>query len=242
MKRGKLRRMSTEQLDLLLQEELRKETPDEEVVLPILETLENREQKPRKKRNRIISIAAAAATIVLLITVVPKAAGANSAFDVLIRLTDSVLQFFAPGKQPSAAGSEYTFQTNNPGLQKLYDKVIELGVTDSVVPSWLPEEYDAQEIKYTQYDGWEKINAVYKNSQKSIVIMYKICGEISPTQYEIHSGQYEIYERGEIGHALARNGEKWTAAWVNNGVECMITADVNKDELFKIIDSIYGRG
>lgn len=100
MKRNKLKRMSIAQLDELLQAELRKETPDEEVVLPILEILEAREQKPKRKNRWVISVAAAAALLVLLTAVVPKAVGANSLWDAILQLTDSVMQFFAPGVEP----------------------------------------------------------------------------------------------------------------------------------------------
>ena len=241
MKRDKLHRLSTKQLDELLQAELRKDMPDEEVVLPILEILETREQQPRKKHNRIASIAAVAAILVLLITAVPKTAGADSTFDALIRLTDSVLQFFAPGKQPSASGSEYTFQTDNPGLQQLYDQVVELGITDPIVPMWLPEGYAVLEIKQTKHDNWKKITATYKNAEKYVVITYKACDEISFTQYERRNGLFDVYERGGVGHAVISNGERWTASWVNNRVECMITANIDKDGLCKMIDSIYGR-
>ena len=242
MKRNKMRRMSTAQLDALLQEELRKDTPDEGVVIPILEMLEDREQKPQRKPNWIINAAAVAAVFALLIALMPKAVGADSVMDVFVHLTDSVLQFFTPGEQPAPTESEYTFQTDNPGLQQLYDKVAALGITDPIVPTWLPEGYELAEFKITSYDNNEKICSTFKKNDEFIVMVFKILAdETVQNKYERQNGQLEIYERGGIGHVLTNNDEKWTATWVRTDVECMITVNIEKDDLRKIIVSIYGR-
>ena len=241
MKRNKLKRMSIAQLDELLQAELRKDTPDEEVVLPILEILEAREQKPKRKNRWVISVAAAAALLVLLTAVVPKAIGANSLWDAILQLTDSVMQFFAPGVEPRIAEIEYTFHTDNPGLQQLYDKVTELGITEPIVPMWLPEGFELNELKATSFDGDTKISCSFYRESKSIIITYRFSDDISSTQYERQMGQIETYESGGVMHAIARNSWNQIAVWAWNGVECEIAMDSNLDDLRKVIDSIYRR-
>jgi len=237
MKRYK--KMTTDELDALLQAELRKDTPDEEVVLPILKVLEERERGPHKTNRWIISLASIAAALALLIMVVPKAVGASSFWDAVLCVTDSVVQFFTPGEDSEAG---YVFETDNPGLQQLYDKVVELGITDPIVPMWLPNGYELTELKESSIEGFNKIFSVYKGDSGSIVITYKIFDEASVTQYERMLEEVEVYEWSRIGHAIVRNADNWTATWTRDRVECMITVDVNnKEDIYRIIQSIYWR-
>ena len=48
--------------------------------------------------------------------------------------------FFSPD-EPTQAIEEYEFRTEHPGLQEVYDAVAGLGVTEPVVPMWIPEGY-----------------------------------------------------------------------------------------------------
>lgn len=235
------RRMTTAQLDELLQAELRKVTPDEEVALPILEVLEEREQKPRRKNRQIIRWGAVAAVLALLIAVVPKVAGTDSLWDMVLHVTDNFLQFFAPGDTPNPTEAEYIFETDNPGLQQLYDKVAELGITAPVVPMWLPEGHELTAINVSEFVGGVKISASFKMDDNEIVIIYKISDEISSDQYERADTQVEIYEEGRVKHTIMENAEKWTVSWVKDNIGCLVTAKVNKADIYRIIQSIYWR-
>jgi len=239
MKRYK--RMTTAQLDALLQAELRKDTPNEEVVLPILEILEQREEKPRRKNRWIISAAAIAAALALVVTVLPKAAGADSFWDAVLHMTDSVLQFLAPGDTPDSTEADYVFETDNPGLQQLYDKVVELGVTDPIVPMWLPDGYELVKTDFLNLDGSIKLSFLFKSANNEIVIAYKIAKETSSTQYERLLEHVEVYEEGRVGHSITKNTGNWVINWVQNNVEGLITAGVNKEDIYRIIQSIYRR-
>ena len=255
--------MSTHQLDAVLQQELQKENPESEVVLEIIRILEDREADrpveisrkisdawkkykdrtiPQKrnvrKRGWYIS-AAAVAAVVLLITAVPKAVGASNIFDVLVRFTDSVVQFFAPNDDPGDLQNEYTFQTDNPGLQQLYDEVVRLGVTEPVVPMWLPEGYELAELKVDPMPKNAKIHAYFANGDTYINISFQISDEITSTQYERVAGEMEVYEFAGTGHVIMENENSFSAAWAKVGVECFITTSLDNQDLYKIIKSIY---
>lgn len=257
--------MSTHQLDAVLQQELQKENPESEVVLEIIRILEDREADrpveisrkisdawkkykdrtiPQKrnirKRGWYIS-AAAVAAVVLLITTVPKAVGASNIFDVLVRFTDSVVQFFAPNDDPGDLQNEYTFQTDNPGLQQLYDEVVRMGVTEPVVPMWLPEGYELAELKVDPMPMNTKVYGKFVKEDKHITISYQIADDITSTQYEKMHGQMEVYEFDGTGHVMMENENSFSAAWAKDGVECFITTSLDNQNLCKIIDSIYRR-
>lgn len=164
--------MPTEELDKILQAELEKEHPNEEVVLPILHELKEREKDiPVKKtpevleileklskhntsskqsihkRRWLTGIAAAAAVVCIVVMTMSPTAQAESLFDILVRWTSSVFEFFTPEQDASNPPVEIVFETDNPGLQQLYDKVTELGVTELVVPMWLSEGFVLSEIR-----------------------------------------------------------------------------------------------
>jgi len=202
--------MSTSQLDDILQAELQKEHPDENTVLPILEILEDREgrdttapteaaraawekfkkntAKPKQRRSPIKWITSIAAVVVIVCAVllaVPLEAEADTLLDRLMYLTDRVLQFFDPDSDPGDLQREYIFETDNPGLQQLYDKMLELGVTEPVVPMWLPDGYALVELRVTPMRDFTKVYANLANREDSIMMQYKLVTAATTTQYEV---------------------------------------------------------
>ena len=146
---GELKNMSTLQLDDMLQKELQKEHPDENVVQPILKVLEDREKgypveitetaraawdqfkentektKPKKSSHKwFVRVAAVAAIVCIVALAIPQQAEAGSLFDRLLHWTGRVLQFIDPDSDPGDLDTKFVFETDNPGLQQLYDKVV----------------------------------------------------------------------------------------------------------------------
>ena len=255
--------LSTEELDQILQAELEKEYPDEEVVLPILHELEEREkdipvektpevleilEKLRKhetpskqsihKRRWLAGIAAAAAIIFFVIMSVPATAQAESLFDILFRWTSGVFEFFTPEQDASNPPVDVVFETDNPGLQQLYDKVTELGVTELVVPMWLPEGFVLSELKNSTIPGGGKVFGKLENGNDAILITYRISTDISPKVEKEETG-VEVFEAGEVSHFMVENNNNFSVTWTVNGVECVINADIQKEDIYSIIMSIY---
>ena len=103
------KQLPTAELDHILQEELEKKYPNQEVVLPILQILEEREKdypveetpevlamlgklsehepstkQSKSKRRWIAGVAAVAAVACIIVMALPRTVGAESIFDVLI--------------------------------------------------------------------------------------------------------------------------------------------------------------
>ena len=161
--RAALEQLPEEELKDLLQAELERPEPDGDSVRLILRVLEEKGRgretpmTPRKeqawqiycrrveslRRSRTLRPAPAlrAAVVVLVLTLclsfLPRQAQAESFWEMLQRWSTTVIQFF--GREDSFYEDQYLFQTENPGLQQVYDAVVELGVTDPVVPMWLPD-------------------------------------------------------------------------------------------------------
>lgn len=255
--------MPTEELDEILQAELAKEHPNEEVVLPILRELKEREkdipventpevleilEKLSKhntsskqsihKRRWLAGIAAAAAVVCIVVMSVSPIARAESLFDVLVRWTSSVFEFFTPEQDASNPPVEIVFETDNPGLQQLYDKVTELGVTELVVPMWLPEGFELSELKDSPMPGGIKVFGKFENGSNAVLITYRISTDIAP-KVEKKETSVELFEVGDVSHFIVDNDTGLTATWTMNGVECLLNANIAKEDLYTIIKSIY---
>lgn len=244
-------KLSVEQLDTLLQAELEKEMPEEGVVLPILRELEKRENQPtetciaaarKKQRSRFYwttgTVAAAILCVVLLFW--PQTVGAQSLFDAFVHWTKDVFFFSDPEKEPKTPKT-VDFSTDHPGLQQLYDKVTEQGVTIPVVPAWLPEGFTLTEIKQTPVPEGLKIYAMFLGEAATITFTYRVYSDSAVPQYEKKDIEVEVFDVNGAKHYILLNDGKISVAWLNNNIECLITADIEKDAVYEIIRSIYRR-
>lgn len=257
------KQMPAQELDQILQAELRKEHPDQEVVLPILQELEERERdipventpevlEIREKLTKhntsskqsihkcrwITGIVAAAAVVCLVIMTISPTAQAESFFDVLFRWTSSIFEFIDPDKNQEYPNVDDAFVANNPGLQELYDKVTALGVTEPVVPMWLPEGFVLSKLEETLVAGGRKVHGKFGNGSNTVLITCRISADISPKVEKEETG-VERFEFREIGHFIVENNDNLSVTWTIDGVECVINTDLPKEDLYTIIKSIY---
>ena len=255
--------LSTEQLDALLHAELRKEHPDEGVVLPILKTLEEREKDcpvsltpeeaealwekykapivihNRRKRRWVTGIAAAAAVICLVIMTIPRTVGARSVLGALFHWTSSIFEYVDPDQTETRPQTDLAFVTDNPGLQQVYDKMTELGVTEKVVPSWVPDGFELQELKVTQTRDGIKVWARFKGNKGAITLSYRLTMNTAPLLYEKEDTMVETLEVANITHVIMDNGDNISITWVTDCVDCLLGADIEKEDVYKVIKSIY---
>lgn len=255
--------MPTEELDQILQAELEKEHPNEEVVLPILHELEDRNKdipvettpevleileklskhntsskQPIHKWRWLTRIAAAAAVVCIVVMAMAPTAQAESLFDILVRWTSSVFEFFTPEQDASNPPVEIVFETDNPGLQQLYEKVTALGVTEFVVPMWVPEDFTLSELKEMPMAGGIRVHGEFKNGSNSVLITYRISTDISP-KVEKEATGVEVFEAGETSHFIMDNDEFFSVTWGVDGVECLLNTNLAREDLYTIIKSIY---
>lgn len=253
--------LPTEELDQILQAELKKEHPNEEVVLPILQELEEREKnRPVEKTPEVLEImeklskyetsskqsihkrrwiagaAAVAAVACVVIMILPRPAGAESFLDVFFRWTSSIFEFIDPDKSyPNADGD---FATDNPGLQQLYNKVTELGVSEPVVPMWLPEGFVLTDLKETPVAGGTGLFGKFINGSRDILITYQISADIA-TKVEKEDFYVEVYDYADVNHLILENDNGLSVTWTMDGVECLLNANIAKEDLYTVLKSIY---
>lgn len=262
-----LKQLPTEQLDELLNRELERDNPDGDRVRTILgilwerekdlpaeitpgvrkawekyrrNTAEAEERKPRTGRLRawVLRAASAAAVLAVLIFAFPQEAEADNLFEKIANLTGSIVEFFSPG-MANDNEKTYTFQTDNPGLQQVYDAVTALGVTDPVVPMWLPEGYELVECKTDETSHKKSVLANFRNDSVGAMLKYDVYDVDVSHEYHWDGEQVDKYERAGVKHTIMQNNSRRVAIWFTDNMECSLALDCQEDTLYRILDSIY---
>lgn len=262
--REKLERMDTRQLDDLLLEELRKESPDGGLIRLISRILKERDQQnipeiddnirqawaryqaksgPVHKKPKILSsfLLKAASVVLVLVTlaaILPREAEATNFFGRFMAWTEDVFSLINPldAKEKS---EEYVFRTTNPGLQEVYDQVTGLGITAPVVPSWIPEGYELVECKITETPTNNYLFASFSNGSAELLYQLDIFSDNATHKFYKDGTEILVIEQSGIDHTIMQNNDLMVAVWTTDNIQCSIGIDCPEDVLVDILKSIY---
>jgi hypothetical protein len=155
------------------------------------------------------------------------------------KITDSVIGYFSPEDKFDDAEEEYVFRTDHPGLQQVYDAVVELGVTEPVVPMWLPEDYYLVDLDVYQSPTSRGINISFSNGDQDIIYQLNVLNGEPAHQYYKDETQYKTWELEGCTYYVASNNERWLVVWGIENIKCSITVDCQEETLRRILESIY---
>ena len=261
--RRHLERLPTTQLEELLQVEIHKKEPEEELVRMLLQVLEERhqqdscelqinsnpawenykaglterkEQQKKSKRKGLQAVAAIAAVLALVVFVLPQTANANNIVEMIARWSDSFFSFFT---QSEIKQEKYVFKTNNQGLQQVYDAVVEMGVRVPVVPMWLEDGYELVEIDKNTTPTKGKVYASLYNGEKTVSLTVTVY--YTETNYGMYKDTVEPdkYEISGITHYISHNNDVRTVIWDRENIACTLSVDCREENFYKILESIY---
>ena len=143
----------------------------------------------------------------------------------------------------------YTGNGGDPALasgeEKLHYRSIEEALEefqlDIAAPKWFPEQFGELEVTGTVMPGQKSVYAWVETDQKDFLgISYAKYGEGIPgTVIEKHGNSPVLYESGGVRHYLLTDHDWRKAAWIQDGIECIIRGTVTEEEMKRIIDSIY---
>ena len=255
--------LPSEQLEAMLHQELDKPVPDDDTVLLLLHILEAREpdapvsltprealawrtyQEHIRKRSshsraaaRWLSLAASLILVFgMLFAMIPQQAEADTFWEMLSRWKASVLQIRNPHKEHIA--EDYIFQTDHPGLQQVYDAVVELGIEEPVVPMWIPEEYELAELKKGNTPRARDVYARFILGEKYLTYNAEVSADTIFHEYYKDDAYTEVYEIEGMTYSITRNNDWWIVVWSKENTECSIALDCQEETLRRILDSIY---
>lgn len=255
-----LEQLSTPQLEDMLRSEVKKDQPEATTVRAIMDILRRREEEPavetgarmeaawqdfRRKteqrsgsfRKQFLKAAAVMVACGLLLAVFTQEVSAGRLWDRIAAWTDSIFELFSREQRGRSTG-EYTFRTDNPGLQELYDTVTQLGVTVPVIPMWLDGEYELENCKIEGMPNITKVVASFLCDEKSAVFQINIYDNNIAREYHKNEPDAEPFESNGVIHYIFRNQSVWTVVWTRKNVECYLSIDC-RDDVYRVINSIY---
>ena len=260
--RGMLNRMDTWQLDAMLRAELEQEQPDGDAVRILLSVLEDREKNMEAEtgpeveeawqtyiarsnsapaggpRGVLVKAASVGIVLVFCLTLMPQKAEAENIWDRIVRWSGSVFELFSPDESRTSQDA-YVFRTDNPGLQQVYDTLVAQGVTEPVVPMWIPEGYDLVECKVDYMDARTQVQATFLDSKRTLGLLFTIYDSNLPARYYKNVDSEGIYEYNGTVFNLIRNEGQWVVVWEKDNVECSIAVNCQEEMVYQILRSIY---
>lgn len=194
----------------------------------------------RTQRRWVKSVAIAAVITLVLLMTVPQALGAESIFKIIGQWTQELFMFSNSNNWDSVEQNEYVFKTEHEGLQQLYDAVVAQGITEPVVPTWIPESFILNEIKLYDQPWGAKITALLSYDTRYIHIVISCYDYVETTNiYPKDKENVKTIEYNGVLHYLVSNDDSTEALWNTGTLECSITTNCATDELTKILNSIY---
>ena len=196
-------------------------------------------QVPRKRWHQswIVKVASVLLVLGVLFFALPGSTEANDINDVLSWWSDSLFRFFAPGKQPNT--HTYVFETDHPGLQEIFNAVTELGITDPVVPTWVPDGFELTELKVHQALDFSAIHAHLINKDHQLLLSFVVNQDSTNFQHEKDNEPVNILELSGYDHYMISNNGEQIVTWMAYGIECTITTDCTEEDAYRIVKSIY---
>lgn len=122
---------------------------------------------------------------------------------------------------------------------KLREELRENGVTAEVVPEYMPNGFSLSSISAEDSLRGIGIFCNLTNGDKEIILNYTIAKEESNIVFAKDEATPEVYTICGIDHSIFTNEGSYVAVWVNQNVRCEIYKVEYKEELLKMIDSIY---
>ena len=193
--------------------------------------------KPRRRLRQVL--VAAAIVVCLVVFALPPALGYESFFKMLGEWTSDTF-YFTPNTQPT--GETQTGEFPPPKeYQNLQEALDDYGVTEQLVPAWIPDGYVLEEVsvRTSPVNGKVEFRAVYEDGEALISVLYVKRSTLASSTYERDETEVEIYEKGGIQHYIFENLGQFVCAWYHGNIECSIGLDTSREDLKKMIDSIY---
>lgn len=113
------------------------------------------------------------------------------------------------------------------------------GVTVEVVPEYMPSGFSLSSVNTSNSTRGLGIFCTLTHNDEEIILNYLLIEENSNRVFTKDDVAPEVYIACGIEHSIFTNEEKYIAVWMNQNIQCEIQGVEDKEELLKMIDSIY---
>ena len=202
------------------------------------------EPKPGEKRTRprlcgsaLMRVAAIVAAIALVAAAGTMTASAFG-FDFWAWFTAWTQEVFGI-QNPN---NDFLYEQEIPEqLSELHALMQEYGFPGCLLPTYLPEEFEADPVECESNVAFVKLHCFLSNNDDLIMLEYTMYLNNQVTEEaQKDENNPEAYERGGVTHYIMINDETYYAIWTVDNVKCGIYGASSYEELTEIIISIYG--
>lgn len=183
---------------------------------------------------RVLGVAAVVAFVVSF-TSIAKDAQSFNLWQIVAQWTSETFGF--------SQDVSNTQDTPENGESKQYNTLQEAldayDIKEQVAPTWMPKGYILESVEVTESPQIVYFAASYRSKDKYILVKIKDVQGEDGGAFEKDDTPLEIFEEHGITHYLMSNLDCEVAVWTNGKNECSISAPVSRDELKKMIQSIY---
>ena len=211
---------------------------DDENAMPILSAVPSQPpteyKRPRKNIRFAIRTAIVAAVLCVLL-LGSSLIASSSCFDFWETLVEWGRETFGFNSAaiPMERDSLYT-ESNDPR-----DVLLKHDISVPLIPTWMPEGYEFQEIEFMETPMRTVFYVKYTNGNQWIGMSIALLSSTPAQAYEKDDDNTIIYYKNEIDHYIVKNLEEITVAWAVGSYECSIRGPISVEEAQNIIDSIY---
>lgn len=115
----------------------------------------------------------------------------------------------------------------------------EIGITADLVPQYMPQGYSVESVILRDSTRGFCVICILSDNDQEIMLSYLLVTEESARVFAKDDVSPETYIKNGIEHYIFTNEGNYRATWINKNVQCEIQEVAEKEELLKMIDSIY---
>lgn len=197
------------------------------------DAFESRPQKVKKQRRyrrplaRIAIIAAALCAFVFT----AQASGLDI-IGAIARWTSEQFSFVKMNEEEKEPN-------RNLGDATLKAALLDAGVMEELAPSNFPDGAELIDIQVRQDTGELSFFAKYGIGDEKFFVSIRSAADSSNSEVEINNPNVEAYIAGGIEHHIMMDVLQCKAVWNNGPWECSVVGQLKKEDMLKMIDSIY---
>lgn len=179
-----------------------------------------------------------AAALVLLLGSVSAQAFGFDLFGALARWTAEIFHIGSDEVPHAAITLRPLAEGESAQYDSLQEAVDAFGITEPIVPTWVPERFELMNVTASNRDGKILIWGDYVSEDGFLQISYNEIDINSVTVEKEHQSiTYHSY--GNIKHYLVSDLGRIKAVWQNGTLDSRIAGNVTEEEMIQMIDSVY---
>lgn len=195
------------------------------------------QHKATKFPSRLLRTIAAVLVVVLILTAGTTITAKALNYDIWRKFANWTKEFF---QFTDVSGPNITEpdQTDAIEYRQLYDALVEFGISEEIVPSWLPAGYKHKDIMAMTSPKERSIYAIYDNNNAELIIRVRQSIGVEPERIEKNDELLEIYTVDGVEFYIFSNTETLQTTWLLGEFECQIIGQITIEEMKAMIDSI----